>query len=84
MTLCVFVTDLKDHWEVPEGYGTFTLEATAYALLALLKADHLQEAGPIVKWLRRQRRFGGGYGSTQVCTHTHTALGCIWRYTDTY
>ncbi|XP_046890664.1 complement C3-like [Hypomesus transpacificus] len=35
--LLKFSTDLKDHWEVPEGYGTFTLEATAYALLALLR-----------------------------------------------
>ncbi|KAK7930619.1 hypothetical protein WMY93_007014 [Mugilogobius chulae] len=43
----------------------YTLEATGYALLALLKLDALTEAAPAFKWLNSQRRRGGGYGSTQ-------------------
>ncbi|XP_072320525.1 venom factor-like, partial [Eucyclogobius newberryi] len=43
----------------------FTLEATGYALLALLKMDATAEAAPAYEWLNSQRRQGGGYGSTQ-------------------
>ncbi|KAJ0033654.1 hypothetical protein NQD34_000761 [Periophthalmus magnuspinnatus] len=43
----------------------FSLEATGYALLALLKMDAMTEAAPVFKWLNSQRMQGGGYGSTQ-------------------
>ncbi|XP_071384057.1 venom factor-like [Centroberyx affinis] len=43
----------------------FTLEATGYALLALVKSGRLQEAAAPFKWLNSQRRRGGGFGSTQ-------------------
>ncbi|XP_060715674.1 complement C3-like [Tachysurus vachellii] len=43
----------------------FTLEATGYALLALLKGNHYQEAAAPFRWLNQQRRVGGGFGSTQ-------------------
>ncbi|KAJ0051299.1 hypothetical protein NL108_018414, partial [Boleophthalmus pectinirostris] len=43
----------------------FTLEATGYALLTLLKMNAMTEAAPPFKWLNSQRRQGGGYGSTQ-------------------
>ncbi|XP_076142218.1 complement C3-like isoform X1 [Alosa pseudoharengus] len=52
------------HWPVP-GNHLFTLEATAYALLALVKANEFEKAAPIVKWLNEQQKIGGGYGSTQ-------------------
>ncbi|XP_076135423.1 complement C3-like [Alosa pseudoharengus] len=52
------------HWPV-HGNNLFTLEATAYALLALVKANEFKKAAPIVKWLNEQQLYGGGYGSTQ-------------------
>ncbi|MCI4393327.1 hypothetical protein PGIGA_G00156260 [Pangasianodon gigas] len=52
------------HWPDAEN-PFFTLEATGYALLALLKGGHIQEAAAPFKWLNQQRQVGGGYGSTQ-------------------
>lgn len=53
------------HW--PDSQNSlFTLEATGYALLALVKLGHLEEAAQPFKWLNSQRRRGGGFGSTQV------------------
>lgn len=55
----------RTHW--PDAYNTlFTLEATGYALLALMKLKQMQEAATVFEWLSKQRRRGGGYGSTQV------------------
>ncbi|XP_028821308.1 complement C3-like isoform X2 [Denticeps clupeoides] len=51
-------------WPVAASH-LFTLEATAYALLALVKVKDFDRAGPVVNWLNRQRLFNGGYGSTQ-------------------
>ena len=53
------------HWPV-QGNHLFTLEATAYALLALVKMKEFEKAGVVVNWLNAQRRSGGGYGTTQV------------------
>lgn len=51
----------------PDSQNTlFTLEATGYALLALVKLGHMDEAERPFKWLNSQRRRGGGFGSTQV------------------
>ncbi|XP_056135701.1 complement component c3b, tandem duplicate 2 [Lampris incognitus] len=53
-----------NHW--PDSQSSlFTLEATGYALLALVKGGHMEKAAAPFKWLTRQRRIGGGYGSTQ-------------------
>ncbi|XP_062395864.1 complement C3-like isoform X2 [Sardina pilchardus] len=54
----------RTHWPVKSN-KFFTLEATAYALLALVKAKEFEKAAPIVKWLNEQQFYGGGYGSTQ-------------------
>ncbi|KAG7315486.1 hypothetical protein KOW79_021574 [Hemibagrus wyckioides] len=54
----------RTHW-LDEGNSFFTLEATGYALLALIKGGHFEEAAAPFKWLNQQRRVGGGYGSTQ-------------------
>ncbi|XP_056621745.1 complement C3-like [Triplophysa dalaica] len=53
------------HWSVP-GSIYFSLEATAYALLAFVKAKDFQRAAPIVTWLNNQRKYSGGYGTTQA------------------
>ncbi|KAL1005734.1 hypothetical protein UPYG_G00063300 [Umbra pygmaea] len=52
------------HWPDNEN-RLFTLEATGYALLALLKTGHMTEAAAPFDWLNAQRQRGGGYGSTQ-------------------
>ncbi|XP_030635399.1 complement C3 isoform X2 [Chanos chanos] len=53
------------YWEVP-GAHHFTLEATAYALLALVKANYFDKAGQVVHWLNRQQTHYGGSGTTQA------------------
>uniref|UniRef100_A0AAY4BNM2 Complement C3 n=1 Tax=Denticeps clupeoides TaxID=299321 RepID=A0AAY4BNM2_9TELE len=53
------------HWPVA-GNHLFTLEATAYALLALVRAKEFDKAGAVVHWLNRQQKHSGGYGSTQT------------------
>ncbi|XP_068177027.1 complement C3-like [Antennarius striatus] len=54
----------QSHW--PDKHNTlFTLEATGYALLALVKLGQMEEAMAPFKWLNNHRRIGGGYGSTQ-------------------
>ncbi|KAM9490571.1 complement C3-like isoform 1-T1 [Salvelinus alpinus] len=55
----------RTHWPV-SGNNLLTLEATAYALLALVKAGAFEEAGPIVRWLNSQGFQGGNYSSTQA------------------
>uniref|UniRef100_A0A3Q4ICA1 Complement component c3b, tandem duplicate 2 n=1 Tax=Neolamprologus brichardi TaxID=32507 RepID=A0A3Q4ICA1_NEOBR len=52
------------HWPDRENHF-FTLEATGYALLALIKLGRMEEAAAAFKWLNSQRRRGGGFGSTQ-------------------
>uniref|UniRef100_A0A8C7JKE6 Complement C3 n=1 Tax=Oncorhynchus kisutch TaxID=8019 RepID=A0A8C7JKE6_ONCKI len=54
----------RTHWPVSENH-LLTLEATAYALLALVKAGAFEEAGPIVRWLKSQGFQRGGESSTQ-------------------
>ncbi|KAL0149185.1 hypothetical protein M9458_055510, partial [Cirrhinus mrigala] len=51
-------------WTTP-GWRDHSLEATAYAVLALVKAKHFDEAGEAVHWLARQQSYYGGYGTTQ-------------------
>ncbi|KAF5897105.1 complement C3-like, partial [Clarias magur] len=52
------------YWEVA-GEHYFTLEATAYALLALVKVKDFDAAGKAVHWLNRQSSPYGGSGTTQ-------------------
>ncbi|XP_061563254.1 complement C3-like [Cololabis saira] len=52
------------HWLDRENH-LFTLEATGYALLALVKLGRMEDAEAPFKWLNSQRRRGGGFGSTQ-------------------
>ncbi|KAK0137162.1 Complement C3 [Merluccius polli] len=64
------------HWPVPRGY-CFTLEATAYALLALVKAKEFEDAAPVVRWLNTQRT-GGGFQSTQSTIMVYQAIAEYW------
>uniref|UniRef100_A0A8C3XRS0 Uncharacterized protein n=1 Tax=Chelydra serpentina TaxID=8475 RepID=A0A8C3XRS0_CHESE len=54
-----------NRWEELNTH-TFNIEGTSYALLALLKMKKYELTHPIVRWLREQNYYGGGYGSTQV------------------
>ncbi|XP_043970376.1 complement C3-like isoform X2 [Gambusia affinis] len=63
----------RTHWPVQKGKDA-TLEATAYALLALVKDQAFQEAKPIVRWLSQQQKYEGGYGSTQATIMVYQAV----------
>ncbi|KAL0159934.1 hypothetical protein M9458_043659, partial [Cirrhinus mrigala] len=54
----------RTYWPDSSNYF-FTLEATGYALLALIKGGHMEEAAAPFRWLNDNRGIGGGYGSTQ-------------------
>ncbi|KAI5089756.1 complement C3-H1-like precursor [Silurus meridionalis] len=60
-----FASSDRSHWPVKEGHF-FTLEATGYALLALLETRDYEKAKPIADWLRRNQALGSGYHSTQA------------------
>ncbi|KAL7845320.1 hypothetical protein AOLI_G00235120 [Acnodon oligacanthus] len=53
------------YWDVTRG-PHFSLEATAYALLALVKAKEFDAAGKAVNWLNRQTSPYGSSGTTQA------------------
>ncbi|XP_050958888.1 complement C3 isoform X4 [Labeo rohita] len=59
-----FASPDRTHWTDSDN-RFFTLEATGYALLALIKDGHMKEAVEPFQWLNEQRDIGGGYGSTQ-------------------
>ncbi|KAK9981658.1 hypothetical protein ABG768_001182 [Culter alburnus] len=52
-------------WTVA-GQPHHSLEATAYAVLALVKAKDFDKAGEAVHWLGRQQSHYGGSGTTQA------------------
>ncbi|XP_052459370.1 complement C3 isoform X2 [Carassius gibelio] len=52
-------------WTVP-GQHHHSLEATAYAVLALVKDRDFDKAGEAVHWLNRQQSHYGGSGTTQA------------------
>ncbi|XP_061576908.1 complement C3-like isoform X3 [Cololabis saira] len=72
-----FASSDRSHWPVSKGH-IYSLETTAYALLALVKAKAFQEAKPIVRWLSRQQKLGGGYGSTQATIMVYQAVAEYW------
>ncbi|XP_041759822.2 complement C3-like [Coregonus clupeaformis] len=76
-TLLKFASPQLDHWPVPGGHQ-YTLEATSYALLALVKVKAYEEAGPIVRWLNKQKKVGGGYGPTQSTIMVFQAVAEYW------
>ncbi|XP_075944184.1 complement C3-like [Anarhichas minor] len=72
-----FVSSDLSHWPTPRG-RVYTLEATAYALLALVKAKAFEEARPVVRWFNKQQKVGGGYGSTQATIIVYQAIAEYW------
>ncbi|XP_033981180.1 complement C3-like [Trematomus bernacchii] len=72
-----FASPELNHWPTPKG-GVYTLEATAYALLALVKAQAFEDARPVVRWFNEQQRVGGGYGSTQATIMVYQAISEYW------
>ncbi|KAM9363627.1 complement C3-like [Symphorus nematophorus] len=72
-----FISPASSHWPVPKGH-IYTLEATAYALLALVKVQAFEEARPVVRWFNQQQFVGGGYGSTQATIMVYQALAAYW------
>ncbi|XP_073327860.1 complement C3-like isoform X1 [Pagrus major] len=72
-----FASREMSHWQVPMG-RVYTLEATAYALLALVKAQAFDEARPVVRWFNKQLREDGGYGSTQATIMVYQAVAEFW------
>ncbi|XP_051801544.1 complement C3-like [Acanthochromis polyacanthus] len=72
-----FASSDRSHWPVRRDH-VLTLEATAYALLALVKTGAFEEAKPIVRWLSQQQKDGGGYGSTQATIMVYQAVAEYW------
>ncbi|XP_055014431.1 LOW QUALITY PROTEIN: complement C3-like [Boleophthalmus pectinirostris] len=72
-----FVSPELNHWISPQGH-VFSLEATAYALLALIRGGFLEDARPVVRWLTKQQKNGGGYGSTQATIMVYQAVSEYW------
>ncbi|XP_074487252.1 complement C3-like [Sebastes fasciatus] len=72
-----FASPALSHWPTPKGH-VYTLEATAYALLALVKAKAYEDARPIVRWFNQQPKVGGGYGSTQATIIVYQAIAEYW------
>ncbi|XP_021561126.1 complement C3 [Neomonachus schauinslandi] len=70
-----FLSTAKDRqrWEEP-GQKLYSVEATSYALLALLLLKDFDFVPPVVRWLNEQRYYGGGYGSTQATFMVFQAL----------
>ncbi|KAE8300822.1 Complement C3 Complement C3 beta chain Complement C3 alpha chain [Larimichthys crocea] len=65
------------HWPVSKG-NVYTLEATAYALLALVKVKAFQDARRVVRWFNEQQRQSGNYGSTQATMMVYQATAEYW------
>ncbi|XP_053273309.1 complement C3 [Pleuronectes platessa] len=72
-----FASPDRSHWPVVKGH-IYTLEATAYALLALVKVGAFEEARPIVRWFNQQQKVGGGFGSTQATIIVYQAVAEYW------
>uniref|UniRef100_A0A3Q1HT34 Complement C3-like n=1 Tax=Acanthochromis polyacanthus TaxID=80966 RepID=A0A3Q1HT34_9TELE len=66
-----------NHWRSPRGH-VYTMEATAYGLLALVKAKAFEDARPVVRWFNLQKKVGGGYGSTQATIMVYQAVAEYW------
>ncbi|KAK5911561.1 hypothetical protein CgunFtcFv8_005724 [Champsocephalus gunnari] len=72
-----FASPELSHWPMSKG-RVYTLEATAYALLALVRAQAFEDARPVVRWFNEQQRVDGGYGSTQATIMVYQAISEYW------
>ncbi|XP_035861680.1 complement C3-like [Sander lucioperca] len=67
----------RSHWPTPKGH-VYMQEATAYALLALVKAKAFEEARPVVRWFNTQQMVDGDFGSTQATIMVYQAIAEYW------
>ncbi|XP_078541473.1 A.superbus venom factor 1-like isoform X2 [Lissotriton helveticus] len=61
------------HWNVLRD-NQFSIEATSYALLALVRIKKFEKTGGIMQWLNEQRFYGASYGSTQATVMVFQAM----------
>ncbi|XP_046757445.1 complement 4 isoform X5 [Gallus gallus] len=64
----------------PSGGPAATVEATGYALLALLQSRDIAGAARAARWLRQQSNYGGGFHSTQDTLVALEALAQMWLH----
>uniref|UniRef100_A0A8C3HK83 Complement C3 n=1 Tax=Chrysemys picta bellii TaxID=8478 RepID=A0A8C3HK83_CHRPI len=62
-----------NHWKDTNAL-TYSIEATSYALLALLRMKKYELVSPIVRWMSEQKFYDGWYGSTQAIVMAFQAL----------
>ncbi|XP_063787099.1 complement C3-like [Pseudophryne corroboree] len=63
----------NNHWVEPNSHQ-LSLEATSYAILALLKLNKFEQCGPAVRWITEQQFRGEAWGSTQATIMMFQAL----------
>ncbi|XP_075896440.1 complement C3-like [Nelusetta ayraudi] len=69
-----FVSRELSHWP-----ATNNMEATAYALLALVKAGLFEDARPVVRWFNQQSWYKG-YGASQTTIMVYQAVAEYWTH----
>ncbi|XP_029941608.1 complement C3-like [Salarias fasciatus] len=72
-----FVSPDSSHWPVLKGHQ-YTLEATAYALLALVKTQAFEDARPVVRWFNQQQLVSEGLESIQATVMVYQAMSEYW------
>uniref|UniRef100_A0A8B9R891 Complement component c3a, duplicate 1 n=1 Tax=Astyanax mexicanus TaxID=7994 RepID=A0A8B9R891_ASTMX len=70
------------YWQVSGGHH-FTLEASAYALLALVKVKDFEAAGKVVHWLNSQTSPYGNSGTTQATIMVFQAVAEYYKQVKT-
>uniref|UniRef100_A0A669BJL2 Complement component c3a, duplicate 5 n=1 Tax=Oreochromis niloticus TaxID=8128 RepID=A0A669BJL2_ORENI len=77
-SICSDTVNVKLNHRPAKTGRIYTLEATAYALLALVKTQNFEDARLVVRWFNEQQRVGGGYGSTQATIMVYQAIAEYW------
>uniref|UniRef100_A0A671YFA6 NTR domain-containing protein n=1 Tax=Sparus aurata TaxID=8175 RepID=A0A671YFA6_SPAAU len=74
---------------LPALTNPYAVAMTSYALanenklnLEILKNFALEDAKPVVRWLIKQQKVGGGYGSTQATIMVYQAVAEYWAYAE--
>ncbi|KAG8550513.1 hypothetical protein GDO81_024586 [Engystomops pustulosus] len=67
------ITD-NSHWKGP-GSNYNTIEATSYALLALMHLKQYNLTRPIVRWIYEKKNYGIAYRNTQILITTMVKAG---------
>ncbi|XP_038640583.1 complement C3-like [Scyliorhinus canicula] len=76
--LMKFASPDQSHWIEDENVNSlYTIEATGYAVLALVQFKKFDQARKAVTWLSQRSEYGGAFSSTQV---TMVALQSLAKY----